>query len=105
MVHFTKIPSGHTYKLEETKIPAGYWATGCQYTVVVAYDTTTVTVTDKDGNSIEWNGEFLNHTAVALPETGGRGTLPYTVGGLLLIVAATGLLYNQFKRRREGTTA
>ena len=37
-----------------------------------------------------------------LPETGGIGTLPYTAGGLLLMVAAALLLGQEIKRRREG---
>lgn len=37
-----------------------------------------------------------------LPETGGIGTLPYTVGGLLLMAAAALLLGQEIKRRREG---
>lgn len=37
-----------------------------------------------------------------LPETGGIGTLPYTLGGLLLMAAAALLLGQEIKRRREG---
>ena len=40
--------------------------------------------------------------AYTLPETGGAGTTPYTMGGLLLMAAAGFfLLYNHSKRRRE----
>ena len=37
-----------------------------------------------------------------LPETGGIGTLPFTLGGLLLMTAAALLLGQEIKRRREG---
>ena len=37
-----------------------------------------------------------------LPETGGIGTLPFTLGGLLLMAAAALLLGQEIKRRREG---
>lgn len=40
--------------------------------------------------------------AYTLPETGGAGTTPYTMGGFLLMTsAALLLLYNHFKRRKE----
>ncbi len=41
-----------------------------------------------------------NATNPVLPETGGHGTLPYTVGGLLTLAIATLLLYSHSKRRR-----
>ena len=37
-----------------------------------------------------------------LPETGGIGTLPFTLGGLLLMAAAALLLGQEIKRRRDG---
>ena len=40
-----------------------------------------------------------------LPETGGIGQIPYTAGGLLLMVAAMSLMYNQKKRRKEETAS
>ena len=40
--------------------------------------------------------------AYTLPETGGAGTTPCTMGGFLLMTsAALLLLYNHFKRRKE----
>ena len=37
-----------------------------------------------------------------LPNTGGAGTVPYTMGGILLLTgAAFLLLYNHTKRRKE----
>lgn len=44
--------------------------------------------------------------AYTLPETGGAGTTPYTMGGFLLMTsAALLLLYNHFKRRKEELTS
>ena len=42
-----------------------------------------------------------NHIAVRLPNTGGLGTTPYYVSGLLLVAAALIIGYSQ-RRRREG---
>lgn len=44
---------------------------------------------------------ITNTSGVALPMTGGAGTLPYTLGGLMLIIASA-LMYGFKKRRREG---
>lgn len=90
-----------------------------------------LTGTDADGNTVyytyyveehgvtncttayENNGGIASGTIViknkesenpvyTLPETGGGGTIPYTLGGLLLMaIAGCFLLYNQSKRRKE----
>ena len=41
-----------------------------------------------------------NTAGHALPNSGGHGTLPYTLGGLALI-ATTALMYGFSRRRRE----
>ena len=48
--------------------------------------------------------EFWIHvrSGYELPNTGGAGTIPYTIGGLLLMAAAALLLYSHKKRREEG---
>ena len=51
----------------------------------------TITVTNKATENPEYT----------LPETGGSGTKPYTIGGLLLSVMSCLLLYIQNKRRKE----
>ncbi len=45
--------------------------------------------------------EFINQMSFELPETGGAGTTSYTMGGLLLILAAAILLYIQYHQRRK----
>ena len=47
------------------------------------------------------NIEFINEAAYALPETGGIGTLPFTIAGIILILGAGTILYRTRLRRRE----
>ena len=100
---FQRIPSGHRYLLEETKVPAGYSLNGDSYGVTVAYDNLTVTVKAYDGSDGEWNGTIVNNVYYELPATGGTGTQIYTAGGTLLIAAGI-LLYLQTKRKRRNVT-
>ena len=102
-VKFTNIPSGHTYVLKETTVPAGYAANGDTYQVVVAYDVVSVTVTHPDKTAESWdeNAVIVNNTYYELPSTGGAGTLPFTAGGLLIAGSAALLLAKYTRRRRE----
>ena len=100
-VTFTGIPSGHEYTLKETKIPQGYSSDGTQYAVKVAYDELTVTACNSAGDLVDWDSVVVNNAYYELPSTGGAGTLPYTAGGTLLILAAVYLLYSYKKRRKE----
>ena len=99
-VSFTKIPSGHTYTLTETKVPDGYLPNDNTYTVTVAYDQITVTVKDAGGNAVAWDDRFVNEFGFELPQTGGTGRMLYAAGGLLLTTAGALLLYHQARRRR-----
>lgn len=102
-VKFESIPSGHTYVLTETKVPDDYTTTGDIYRVVVAYDKVEVEVLASDQKTEkEWDGKIVNNIYYELPNTGGTGTIPYTVGGILLISASGFLLYIHIKRRKEG---
>ena len=104
MVSFSGIPSGHQYTLTETAVPDGYRKSEDTYTVKVAYDEITVTVTHPDQTSEIWDGKktntIVNDSRPRLPETGGTGTLLYTIGGIAL--AAISLLYGCAKRRGRG---
>ena len=100
-VTFTNIPSGHAYTLRETKVPEGFTESGNTYQVVVAYDTLTVTVTDQDGNVLEWTESITNGKYYVLPNTGGSGTSLFTFGGLLMMAAACVYLVPQFGRKRQ----
>ena len=46
-----------------------------------------------------WVVKVNNSTGVVLPLTGGHGTLPYTLGGFILMISA--LMYGFMMRRRE----
>ena len=99
-VMFTNIPSGHKYVLSEVETPSYYFKDTDTYAVTVAYDELTVTVTHEDGAAGTWNGTVVNRRRPSMPETGGAGTLPYTIGGIALM--ASGLLYGcTLRRRRE----
>ena len=106
-VSFIRIPSGHHYTLTETEAPENYLKTNNTYKVVVSYDALTVTVTDSEGNPLEWNGSIANDTYYKLPNTGGIGTSHFTFGGLLVILAATALMYinNCGRKQRKGGTS
>ena len=60
----------------------------------------------KNGNEFaqtDSGGAYLiaNRSNYELPQTGGFGTTPYTLGGLLLTGAGVLLLYNKKKRGKE----
>ena len=97
-VSFARIPSGHTYTLEETTVPAGYLPSGIKYSVTVAYDV--ITVTPSEG---EWSGTVVNRRQPVLPATGGAGTALYAIGGIALM--AISLLYRCKLKRRRGKGA
>lgn len=97
-VSFARIPSGHTYTLTESSPPPGYNPCGISYTVKVAYDE--VTVTPNDGT--EWNETVVNNPIPRLPETGGHGTLLYTMGGAALMAISLWYGYTLMRRRERG---
>ena len=98
-VTFTKVPSGHLYTLTETVVPNGYHPTGNVYSVEVAYDVTTVNVTDENGSPLDWTSTITNHTSYELPQTGGPGIWFCTLSGLLLTVGA--MIFGFIQRRRQ----
>ena len=97
-VSFENIPSGHKYILEETTVPPGYSKTGDTYTVEVAYDKVTVKV---NGANVDDLTKFtiINTPHTELPSTGSTGKYPYTISGVMLIVASILLVYKT--RRRD----
>lgn len=101
-VTFNRIPSGHKYILREIKAPDGYSVDPNKYySVEIAYDELSVTVTDGNGKELDWNDKVVNGAYYALPETGGIGTLPFTIAGIILILGAGTILYRTRLRRRE----
>ena len=89
-----------------TGIPAGTYYRVTELTT----DGYKPTVNGEDGyitaGTIENGGtqpaNFVNKTYCELPQTGGSGTIPYTMGGLLLLtISGLTLMYRSKKRRRE----
>ena len=98
-----------TYALVETKAPDGYNL--LTNDVIITVDAPSVTYKMEDTN-LDDNGTGIitdngtvtivvpNTTGYELPHTGGPGTLPYTLGGVALIMASA-LMYGFRMRRRE----
>ena len=80
------------YRLKEIKAPNGY-----------APDETLHTITRAD--NAKKICKITNKRAYRLPNTGGCGTTPFTVAGLLLVAAASCLLFKKYRRKQEGGTA
>ena len=102
-VNFSNVPSGHSYILNETKIPDGFLPSENTYSVVVSYDKLTVTEHHPDGTSVEWTGSnnaIVNPPELyILPETGGMGVLPLAIIGISLMLYP--ILYIILRRKKE----
>lgn len=95
-VTFAKLAAG-TYKVKETKAPAGYNLNSSEYTVVIS--TTGVITVTVDGNSSTVNQVEVPDYPVTVPSTGGMGTMMFYVGGAALIACA-GVLLFVLKRKK-----
>ena len=95
-VTFEKLAAG-TYKVKETKAPAGYNLNSSEYTVDIS--TTGVITVTVDGNPSEVNQVEVPDYPVTVPSTGGMGTMMFYVGGAALIACA-GVLLFVLKRKK-----
>lgn len=100
--------AGETYYLVETLAPTGYLAPdeAIAFTVETDENGQTVITLLSGASWATVSGEntllVKNPPAYKLPATGGPGTYLYTLGGLLLILAAAAiLLYSRIPRRKE----
>ena len=95
------IPLGTVWRVAETD------AGGCS----VSYQVDSAAAADgREGTgTLTGTGAAITFTNVVqyeLPNTGGAGTVPYTMGGILLLTgAAFLLLYHQTKRRKEDSAS
>ena len=97
------------YRLLETKPPAGY--TIKQTTAYEFYIRNTAADAAAECKPSEFSGKALNNgdgititndlIAYELPETGGLGTTPYTMGGLFMMAGALVAYIFVARRRRE----
>ena len=94
------------YILQEIKAPDGYNLMESNVTITVRPETVTAiqgtsqcpVEVSEDGST--YTITVKNSSGVELPMTGGSGTLPYTLGGIALIMASA-LMYGFRMRRRE----
>lgn len=91
------IPIGN-YQLSEIQAPSGYAVSSITWTVGVASGG--VTITEQDGGNLK--GEEIggvltftiaNEAVYSLPSSGGPGIFLYTIGGVLLLMAGSLILY------------
>ncbi|MBQ7175015.1 MAG: VWA domain-containing protein [Lachnospiraceae bacterium] len=108
------------YQLVETKAPEGYviLTKNIYFEVYKEGSVLKARLTNEDGNPVESPTEYSkieesgtdaepvytvsvkNTPGASLPSTGGHGTLPYTLGGLLLMLGSA-MMYGFRMRRRE----
>ncbi len=100
-----------TYYLVETEAPEGYMGLAGPIIFTVNPANAQVIIEQYPGySSLEGTNLFTegsalvpvyNSVAYSLPETGGPGTIAYTIGGILLTITASFLLYINFTRRKR----
>ena len=90
---FTGLKAG-TYYLKETTAPAGYNINSTVYTIVIS-DNGTVTSNGTTVTQVE-----VGDTPLLTPNTGGMGTMMFTIGGAALIACA-GVLFLIVRKKKS----
>ena len=112
IVSFGSLPLGK-YLLTETETKAGYNLLSEDISIEVTADGVNYQISStsqpqkavkktvtEDGKTVIYSQiEVPNSAGVILPNTGGSGTLPYTLGGLMIMSVAA-LMYGFIMRRR-----
>ena len=107
-IKFKNIPSGHIYNLKEIKVPDGFIDPVRVYKVKISMDELSVYVfnsadateyTVYTGTEAENLPIYNTPVVYLLPETGGPGTLVFTIMGCALMVLP--LLYSAMRRKRK----
>ena len=105
-----KLLVGQAYKLAETKAPNGYkplYSNEIAFTVSKTGEPLTVEYDTKDKIESSWDTDDTlvitveNKIQYELPESGGIGTYPFVIGGLLLMAAP--MIYIYVRRKERGT--
>ena len=105
-----KLLVGQAYKLAETKAPNGYkplYSNEIAFTVSKTGEPLTVEYDAKDKIESSWDTDDTlvitveNKIQYELPESGGIGTYPFVIGGLLLMAAP--MIYIYVRRKERGT--
>ncbi len=101
-LEFTGLKSGR-YKLEETHVPEGYVKKESFYYITIGKDGSGALDTSIPHEMIspDSGNEYTveNEPGAALPSTGGFGTKPFTIGGMMLVLMSL-MLYCIGGRRR-----
>ncbi|MCC8127449.1 MAG: hypothetical protein LIO92_08625 [Clostridiales bacterium] len=95
-----------SYYLVEVKAPDGYNLDASRYKVTRSGSVAEPEKSSGNFYSVEWDSNtgsitVTNEAGSELPETGGPGTLPFRVAGLLLMSVSAYLIYDTLKRRRS----
>ena len=91
------------YRLLETKSPAGYIPMG----MPVEFSVTNGAVASfEDTEYVTYNANnqtftIGNKAGLALPSTGGSGTLTYTIGGLMMVLLASVLFVHKKRKKYQ----
>lgn len=116
-IEFKGLDASETYYLTETAAPDGYTINDTVYTITfnviskeagnISYEvlvdgTKVATVTAYNTSATDSTFEIENTKISSLPSTGGIGTTIFTIGGIVIMVAAAGLYFaNRRKNNAE----